>query len=550
MGRAERLAAAVLRSSPAGMLVSDAGDRLMAANEAAEALLGVDLADMVGHAMARAVDERIKWRLTNPDDAQRAIADTRATADPRAACDVETVDGLALRLRSSILRDDDGAALGRLDTITDVSEARDALERARRLADERARLLEAEERRAQEEAVLARAAHLLASALTPADVHSHLIDLVQGLVPTCEKTAVLVADDRGVVRAAAHRGFRPDTVARMVFRRDEGVVGRVMAGGRPFICNDTAAEPQDASAITRPEGIRSFMHVPIVVGDRVYGIVVANSPVPRAFGERELRLVGELARHTASALQNALRFAQERHVAHTLQRALSTGAPPQVDGLEIATLYRAASGVQVGGDICAAWQLLDGAAAMLMGDVSGRGVEAAGLAVMVRHMAEAVSRHRRAPGDLMTELNDLLHARLPDGSLVTLAMAIVDPSDGALWWTNAGHPAPVLLPARGSLATLGDPGPPCGALLGRAYPNRRTVLEPGDTLVLYTDGITEARRRGREFGEHSLHELLGSLAHLPARELPGAVVEAVERWCDAGLDDDVAVAVVRRSPAA
>jgi serine phosphatase RsbU (regulator of sigma subunit) len=318
-----------------------------------------------------------------------------------------------------------------------------------------------------------------------------------------------------------------------------------MAGGRPFICNDTAAEPRGTSAITGPEGIRSFMHVPILLGERVYGLIAVNSSQPRAFGERELRLVTELTRHAAGALQNALQFAQERHIAETLQRALAAGDPPPVEGLEIAALYRPATGVQVGGDICAAWRLPDGSAALLIGDVSGRGIEAAGLAVMVRHMAEALSRHHRAPGDLITELNEMLAARLPDGSLVTLAMTVADPTARALDWANAGHPAPVLLRAGGQIITLGDPGPPCGAFPGRVFENRRASFAPGDALVLYTDGITEARRGGREFGEQALHELLGSLAHLPTTGLPAGVVTAVEHWCDGGLDDDVAVAVVR-----
>ena len=203
--------------------------------------------------------------------------------------------------------------------------------------------------------------------------------------------------------------------------------------------------------------------------------------------------------------------------------------------------------MRVGGDICTAWAMPGGGGAVLIGDVSGRGVEAAGIAVMVRHMAEALGRHHRTPGELVGELNDLLHARLPDGSLVTLALVIASPGGEEVLWANAGHPAPVLLSARGGITTLDDPGPPCGAFPGRHYPTRRAAFAPGDLLVLYTDGLTEARRGGRDFGEQALHELLGSRAHLPADLLPGAVVGAVEEWCDAGLDDDVAIAVVRRA---
>ena len=543
--RDHRLAGAALRSSPTGMIVADRDDRVVLANPAAHELLGIDPGDLAGRRMAVAIEERLKWRFTNPDDSRDALLAARDAADPARACDLETVEGRALRVRCAVITDADGRPLGRLDTLVDVSEARGALAHANALAAERALLLEREARRAQEEAAIGRAAHMLASALTPADVHTHLMEQARVLLPACDKVAVLVADRRGVVTAAAQEGFRAETVARMVFRRNEGTVGRVMAGGRPFICNDTAAEPRGTSVITGPEGIRSFMHVPIVLGERVYGLIAVNSSQPRAFGERELRIVTELTRHAAGALQNALQFARERHIAETLQRALAGGDPPPVDGLQIAALYRPATGVQVGGDICAVWRLPGGSAALLIGDVSGRGIEAAGLAVMVRHMAEALSRHHRAPGDLITELNEMLDARLADGSLVTLAMAVADPASGALGWANAGHPAPVLMRAGGRITTLGDPGPPCGAFAGRVFENHRTDFGPGDVLVLYTDGITEARRGGREFGEHALHELLGSLAHLPAGELAARIVAAVEEWCDGGLDDDVAVAVVR-----
>src|SRR5690606_28855132 len=118
----------------------------------------------------------------------------------------------------------------------------------------------------------------------------------------------------------------------------------------------------------------------------------------------------------------------------------------------------------------------------LMGDVSGRGIAAAGLATMVRHMAEALSRHHPGPGALATELNDLLHRRLPDGSLVTLTLVIVDPAHGELSWTTAGHPPSVLLRASGELVTLAEPGPPCGAFADARFDERRTAFGVGDLL--------------------------------------------------------------------
>lgn len=538
----------VISSSRMGVLVSDLRGRLSLANRAAADILDLDLEALVGRPMRELVSESIKWRFTNPDEyAERVLA---IHADParEAIDDAETVDGRAIEHSSSPVHDPSGALVGRVDILTDVTPARSALAEARRLAAERAELLEREERRAQEEVALSRAAHLMASALTPSDIHEHLLDQVHLLAPACEKSAVLAVGRRGLVVPVATRGFSEETVKRMVFKSGEGVVGGALAARRPFVCNDAEAEQRVSSRITGPEGIRSFMHVPVVLGDRVYGLVSVNSSQVRAFGERDLRVVGELARHAATALQNALQFEQERHIAETLQQALIAEELPTLEGLELAALYQAAAGFQVGGDFYSAWPVADGRLALLVGDVSGKGVEAAGMTAMVRYMAEALSQHRPSPADLIDELNALLHPRMPDGSLVTLVLAVVDTAAGTLRWCSAGHPPPVLIGADGGTTMLDDPGPPCGAFAGATFRESVEPFNNGDLLFLYTDGITEARRQGREFGEEGLLDALRDASGEEPAQLARSVYAAARTWCGGRLTDDVAIAVARRTP--
>ena len=252
-----------------------------------------------------------------------------------------------------------------------------------------------------------------------------------------------------------------------------------MSSRRPFICNDTDADDRISTRIIGPEGIRSFMDLPIVLGERAYGVLSVNSTEPRAFAERELRVLTELARHAASALQNALQFQQERHIAETLQQALIADDLPSVPGLELAALYQAAAGSQVGGDFYSAWILPDGRLALLVGDVSGKGVEAAGVTAMVRHMTEALSQHRASPGVLVSELNDLLCPRMADGTLVTLVLAFIAPDTGELRWCRAGHPPPLVIDERGTQRALEDPDPPCGAFPGYAFRGPRDLLRGG-----------------------------------------------------------------------
>ena len=538
----------VIASSRLGVIVSDGRGRLSLANGAVGSLLGIDLGPMVGRPMRVVIDEVLKWRFTNPEEFGARAHHLLADAKLEAIEDRETVDGRAIEYSSSPVRDASGAIVGRVDMLHDVTPARLALADARRLATERAQLLEREERRSHEEMALTRAAHAMASALTPSEIHEILLDNAHALIGACHKSAVLAGDGRGVLLPAATRGFAEETIRHMTYRAGEGYLGRVVTDRRHFICSDTLVDERVSRRIVGPEGIRSFMHVPLVLGDRVYGVVSVNSLHPRAFGERELKVMDELALHAASALQNALQFEQERHVAEVLQQALLADQLPQVEGLELAALYQAAGGSEVGGDFYSAWLLADGRLAILVGDVSGKGVEAAGVTAMVRYMAEALSQHHAEPAALVEELNDLLCARMADGALVTLVLAVVDAARDRLVWCSAGHPPPVLLDADGGLRALDDPDPPCGVFPCGRYHQTEEKFAPGDMLVLYTDGLIEARRKTREFGEEGVHNALLEARDERPDRLARMVHLAARTFCGGRLSDDVAIAIVKRTP--
>lgn len=538
----------VVSSSRMGVLVSDLRGRLSIANRAAGELLGLDLGPLLGMPVRELLAERLKWRFTNPDEYEArmlALYDDPAREDE---VDVETVEGQTIVHHTAPVRDVSGALIGRVEILTDVTPARQALADARRLAAERAELLAREERRAQEEVSLTRAAHMMASALTRADIHDHLLDQAMRLVPGCEKAAVLTLERSGMVVPVATHGFADDTVRRMIFNAaGEGVIGRVLTSRRPFICNDSETDARVSSRIVRPEGIRSFMHVPLILGERVYGLLSVNSARPRAFGERELHVLTELCRHAAAALQNALQYEQERHIAETLQQALLAEELPEVPGLQLAALYQAAAGAEVGGDFYNAWRLPDGRLALLVGDVSGKGVEAAGITAMVRYMAEALGQRVGDPAALVAELNELLAARLPEASLVTLLLAVIDPARDELAWCSAGHPPAVLIAPDGALRALEDPDPPCGAFTGLRFHTHRDRFAPGDVLVAYTDGLIEARRGMEEFGEEGLRAALAEAAGEEPASLARSVYGAARAFAGGRLSDDVAIAVARRT---
>lgn len=539
---------AVISSSPMGTVVTDLRGRLSLANRAAAEILGMELEPLLGQPMRRLLDEKVKWRFVNPEEFSARVRSVFGDIEREADHEAETVDGRVIGISSSPVRDTAGGVLGRVLILHDVTAAHTALADARALAAERAALLEREERRAEEEVGLTRAAHKMASAVTENEIGEALLEHAAYLVPGCSKSAMLARDRHGDIRAVVTRGYDAESVRRMEYRVGEGIVGRIVVDRRPFICNDTEIDARVNRRLHRREGIRSFLCLPITMGERVYGVLSLGSGRPRTFGERELLMITQLARHAAAALQHALLFQQERHIARTLQQALIAERLPDVPGVQLAALYEPAAGSQVGGDFYSAWTLADGRLALLIGDVSGKGVEAAGVTAMVRYMAEALSQHCTDPAELVGQLNELLCHRMADGSLVTLALVVVDTEGDALTWCVAGHPPPVILSPDGAFRRLDDPDPPCGVFEGLRFREGVEHFGPGDVLVVYTDGLIEARRRGREFGEDALRDVLVAAVGDAPHDLAHGAYAAVRTWCGGRLGDDVAIAVLRRVP--
>ena len=131
-------------------------------------------------------------------------------------------------------------------------------------------------------------------------------------------------------------------------------------------------------------------------------------------------------------------------------------------------------------------------------------------------------------------------------SLITMVLAVIDPGADIMRWCSAGHPPPLLVTDGREVRLLDDPDPPCGAFPDTAFRTHTERLAPGDLLFLYTDGLTEARRGELEFGERGLREALLEAVEEPPNALARSVYSAARVWCEGKLNDDVAIAVVRR----
>ncbi|SDM73030.1 PP2C family protein-serine/threonine phosphatase [Allokutzneria albata] len=272
------------------------------------------------------------------------------------------------------------------------------------------------------------------------------------------------------------------------------------------------------------------------------------------FTDEDLALIEEFCSRAGIALAGAALYADQVHTASTLQRSLLPAPLPHVEGMSFGAAYRASrEALRIGGDFYEVLPLPDGSALFALGDVCGKGVEAAVLTGEVRQSLRALSRLERDPLRLLTLLNEtMLDGKpMPDRRFVTMVLGRAAPAPGGeleLTLAVGGHLPPLLL--RGEAGV--EPVDLRGTLIG-VFPDARFAggvvrLRPGETCVLYSDGVTEAKGSRGMFGERRLADALTGCAVMPA----GAVAERVEllttQWLAGRDHDDIAVLAVRAHP--
>jgi PAS domain S-box-containing protein len=291
------------------------------------------------------------------------------------------------------------------------------------------------------------------------------------------------------------------------------------------------------------------MVVPLRGRGRTIGVVTfASLSADRRYGDDDLLLAEELARRAALALDNARLYEDVGALARTLQEGLLPERLPEVEGVELAARFRPAAGRSIiGGDF---YDVLPhaGGVDLLIGDVTGKGAQAAALTGLARHTLRTAVRYEPSPGRILDVLNRMLIAdRRAGGRYCTVALCRIETNGGMrATLCCAGHPPPMLVRASGDVESVGGKGTVLGWREDARLPEVRFALEPGDALVLYTDGVTEARTSGAAYGHGGLEKLLRSAAGEDAAGIAARVDRAAAR---AGARrDDVAVLVGRVRP--
>jgi PAS domain S-box-containing protein len=437
-------------------------------------------------------------------------------------------------------------------------------------AREEAERTRADAERARERmAFLARAGREMAESL---DWERTLEAVVRSAVPAiADWSALTVAAPAGVLRvvAVAHNDPEREKLAWEFLDRypqtPDAASGptHVIRTGEPEVRADIT--PEAIRAVARdPEHLRLLENlnvrhtaiVPLKTPDRVIGalsFVLGDSD--RRFSDEDLQLITTLAARAALQIQNAWLYTERSNIAETLQASLRPRALPIVPGADIAARFLPAGDQnEVGGDFYDVFRSGDGAWTAIVGDVSGKGADAAAITALARHTLRAASMLHDDPAANLALLNRALNEDTMTLDFCTVFYARLCPGDTGIdfRFSNGGHPAPLLLRVDGTVDSIeSGRGPLVGALEDADFHEATLHLSPGELLLMYTDGVTEIRTSDVEFGERELRATLAAHAGASADAVVAAVQQhAVELQGGAPRDDIALVAIKARGDGA
>lgn len=290
--------------------------------------------------------------------------------------------------------------------------------------------------------------------------------------------------------------------------------------------------------------------VPLVRMNRVLGFFRIDDPGERrAFTAHELDLAEGIAAQAAAAIENARLYESERRIAEQLQETL-LALPDRVEGVEFAHAYHSATEMaMVGGDFYDIFELDHDRVGVIIGDVAGKGMDAAVLTSLAKNTIRAhASEAPKTPADILRLTNAVLYRSTPPESFITLFFGVLDRRSGRLVYASGGHTSALVIEARGVVHTLPYTGPLLGAFDTATFGEAETLLYPEALLLLYTDGVIESRSiDGMLYGEERLAVAVRQAHHSDPATLVEIVIADVLGFSGGRLNDDLAIFALRRT---
>ncbi|WP_422070623.1 SpoIIE family protein phosphatase [Streptomyces orinoci] len=289
--------------------------------------------------------------------------------------------------------------------------------------------------------------------------------------------------------------------------------------------------------------------LPLVARNRVIGMLTLGKPTDDHFRQEILELAEDLSRRAALALDNSRLYSERTAISQSLQRSLLPPGMPDIPGVEVEVIYRAAGeGNEVGGDFYDVFPIRDGAYGFAIGDVCGTGPEAAAVTGLARHALRLLAREGFGGPAVLERLNAAILDEGARSRFLTLLYGELWPQqDGSalLKVVCAGHPLPLRLRQDGSVEPAADPQPLLGVMDDLELYEQTVTLDPGDVLLCVTDGVTERREGSRMLGDDGLTEVLTTCTGLTAGAVAARVLRAVERFAAEPASDDMAILAMR-----
>jgi len=380
-----------------------------------------------------------------------------------------------------------------------------------------------------------------------------IFDSIKELIDYSAAIVCVVDLGTGAIRDLKARGYPRAVVAGDLLAEGEGIIGWVIKHGRGQIINDVIRDARYVKA--RPQ-TRSEIAAPIVRYDgQTLGVINLEADWVDGYDQRDLELLTMFASLAASAIDHTLLYQQvmrqrraesELELARKVVDSLLPRAVPVVDGFDIAGMTSPVR--EVGGDYFDFIQSVTDRLGVLVADVSGKGLAAALIMVTFRAYIHATVINELAMRVVMGRVNRLIHETTEGDRYITTFYGLIDPENKRLLYINAGHNPPLLLRADGTTRLLDKSGLPIGVFEDSRYSEAVVDFLPGDILVLYTDGVTEAINiREESFGVERLEKIVRASGDFSAQEICQTVAAAVREFSAevGGPEDDLTISIIK-----
>jgi serine phosphatase RsbU (regulator of sigma subunit) len=427
-------------------------------------------------------------------------------------------------------------------------------ERAKELGERLEHTLDSERRAARQLRGLYEISQSFAESLS---LQATLDAVVKSMVELFEVDAAVIRmpDDRGEtleVRAVHVRDGRLAAAAPKLLGPPQPLSAltarRLLRSRRPLLLEPGTLGPDDVHRLLDPFLARGSTAavLPLATPGEILGTLTLLSLDPARPLDREtVEAAMTVGAQAALAIDNARLYQQQKDFSETMQRSLLPRELPAVEGLEVGHVYESSARVDVGGDLYDFLTLDDGRLAVILGDVTGKGIEAAADMAMAKFSFRALARMHSEPEDFLTRTNEVIVDEIGSGKFITMLYALVDPLRRTVSCASAGHPPAKVLRSDGTVAPLAGRGLALGIEPDQDYEAERAELEPGSTIVLYTDGVVEARRDGTLYGEERLDKILFKGAALGPQELAESILADCRSFAGGELGDDCAILCLR-----